>query len=81
MLSNRLMSCHGSIIIVKEDAREDVNGKTTTVEVTGTQASGFLYNVEWYYAALIRTTLVFLGLIKCFPRPHSRAMKNAYYIY
>lgn len=51
---NNVRLSHGSIIIAKEDAREDVNGKTTTVEVTGTQSSGFLYNVEWFDTTFFR---------------------------
>ena len=45
---NNVKLSHGSIIIAKEDVRDDVNGKTTTVEVMGTPNSGFTYTVEWF---------------------------------
>ena len=36
------------IVIAKEDVRNDVNGKTTTVEVMGKPDIGFTYTVEWF---------------------------------
>ena len=45
---NNVTLSHGSIIIAKEDVRNDINGKTTTVEVMGTPNSGFTYTVEWF---------------------------------
>jgi hypothetical protein len=39
---------HASIIIPEELAREEVKGKVTTIDITGNEASGFLYTVEWY---------------------------------
>lgn len=45
---NNVKLSHGSIVIAKEDVRNDVNGKTTTVEVMGTPNSGFTYTVEWF---------------------------------
>lgn len=45
---NNIKLTHGSVIIPKEDARTDINGKATIVEVEGKQKNGFIYNVEWY---------------------------------
>ncbi len=51
---NNVRLSHGSIIIAKEDVRNDVNGKITTVEVMGTLNSGFTYTVEWFDDAFFR---------------------------
>ncbi len=45
---------HGAIIIPEEDARHDINDKTTTVLVTGTPESKFLYAVDWYDTTFFR---------------------------
>jgi hypothetical protein len=51
---NNTKLSHGAVIIPKENARYDVNGKTTTVIVRGTPESGFLYNIDWYDATFFR---------------------------
>ncbi|MGQ3887537.1 hypothetical protein ACQUW5_00720 [Legionella sp. CNM-1927-20] len=51
---NNVKLSHGSIVIAKEDVRNDINGKTTTVEVMGTPNSGFTYTVEWFDDAFFR---------------------------
>ncbi|MBA2648974.1 MAG: hypothetical protein H0U75_05100 [Legionella sp.] len=45
---NNLKLSHGAIVIAKEDVRDDINGKVTTVEVVGTPEEGFTYSVEWF---------------------------------
>lgn len=45
---NNIKLSHGSIVIAKEDVRNDINGKTTTVEINGTKETGFVYTVEWF---------------------------------
>jgi len=45
---NNVRLSHGAVIVAKEDARNDVNDKTTTVQVVGTKENGFLYDVEWF---------------------------------
>ncbi|ASQ47298.1 hypothetical protein [Legionella clemsonensis] len=45
---NNIKLSHGSVVIAKEDVRQDVNGKTTTVEVMGDENFGFTYTVEWF---------------------------------
>lgn len=51
---NNVKLSHGSIIIAKEDIRNDINGKITTVEVMGTPNAGFTYTVEWFDNAFFR---------------------------
>ncbi len=51
---NYVKLTHGAVIIAKENARYDVNGKTTTVIVRGTPESGFLYNIDWYDTTFFR---------------------------
>lgn len=51
---NNIKLSHGSIVIAKEDVRNDVNGKTTTVEVMGKPDIGFTYTVEWFDDAFFR---------------------------
>ena len=52
---NNVRLSHGSVVVAKEIAREDVNGKVTVVTVTGDPSDGFLYEVEWYDQTFFRT--------------------------
>ena len=52
---NNVRLSHGSVVVAKELAREDVNGKVTVVNVTGDPGDGFLYEVEWYDQTFFRT--------------------------
>lgn len=52
---NNVKLSHGSVIVAKEVAREDVNGKVTVVTVSGDNEDGFLYEVEWYDQTFFRT--------------------------
>lgn len=45
---NNIKLSHGSVVIAKEDVRNDVNDKPTIVRVSGTEETGFLYKVEWF---------------------------------
>ena len=45
---NNLKFSHGSAIIPKEDATDEVNGKITVKNITGEPKSGFMYSVDWY---------------------------------
>ncbi len=45
---NNIKLSHAAAIIPKEDARDDVNGKITTVIVKGTPETKFIYTVDWY---------------------------------
>lgn len=51
---NNLRVSHGAARIAQEDARNDVNGKITLVDITGTDASGYLYRVKWFDDNYIR---------------------------
>lgn len=52
---NNVRLSHGSVVVAKELAREDVNGKVTVVTVSGDNEDGFLYEVEWYDQTFFRT--------------------------
>lgn len=52
---NNVRLSHGSVVVAKEVAREDVNGKVTVVTVSGDNDDGFLYEVEWYDQSFFRT--------------------------
>lgn len=45
---NNIKLSHGSIIIPEEDARKDINGKYTTIDIEGKKKSGFVYDIRWY---------------------------------
>ena len=45
---NNIKLSHGSIIIPKEEARKDINGKFTTIDIEGQIKSGFVYDIRWY---------------------------------
>lgn len=51
---NNIRLSHAAIIIPKETARYDINGKTTTVFVKGTESTGFVYSINWYDNTLFR---------------------------
>lgn len=38
---------HGSSHIDKDIVKHDVNGKVTLIDIRGTEATGFLYNIVW----------------------------------
>jgi hypothetical protein len=40
-------------LMLKVTAEDDVNGKTTTVEVMGKPDTGFTYTVEWFDDAFL----------------------------
>jgi hypothetical protein len=67
---NNVKLSHGSIIIAKEDVRNDVNGKTTTVEVMGTPHAGFTYTVEWFDNTFFRK-------VECASKHYSADLTNA----
>ncbi len=52
---NNVKLSHGSVIVAEEDVRNDINDKTTTLEVYGTTKDGFVYIVEWYDSVFFRT--------------------------
>lgn len=52
---NNTKLSHGSVIIAKEDVTDGVQGKITTVEVSGTPQDGFTYTVEWFTDSFFRT--------------------------
>lgn len=66
---NNVRLSHGSVIIAKEDARNDVNDKTTTVEVVGNQQTGFVYDVEWYDNTFFRQ-------LECANKQYSQNITN-----
>lgn len=51
---NNLKFSHGSIILAEEDILRDINGKATTIEITGQKNQGFIYNIEWYDNAFFK---------------------------
>jgi len=51
---NNLKVSHGAARIAKEDAGTEINGKITLVDITGTDASGYLYRVKWFDNNFIR---------------------------
>ncbi|HAT2067879.1 TPA: hypothetical protein OO122_001659 [Legionella pneumophila] len=67
---NNVKLSHGSIVIAKEDVRNDINGKTTTVEVMGTPNSGFTYTVEWFDDTFFRK-------IECANKHYSSQLTNS----
>lgn len=66
---NNVKLSHGSVIIAKEDARNDVNDKTTTVNIVGTEDSGFLYSINWYDSTFFRE-------LKCSNKHYSEGIKQ-----
>lgn len=67
---NNIKLSHGAAIIAKEDVREDVNGKTTTVEVMGNEEAGFTYTVEWFDHDFFRK-------VECANKTYSSDLTNA----
>lgn len=39
---------HGGIQLAKEDVTYDINNKPTTIEIEGSENSGFTYAIRWY---------------------------------
>lgn len=70
MSENNIKLSHASIIIAKEDMRNDVNSKTTTVEIMGTPDSGFTYTVEWFDDAFFRK-------LECANKVYSEGITNS----
>lgn len=66
---NNIKLSHGAVIIAQENARQDVNGKVTTIDVVGNQTSGFLYNVQWYDSNFFRQ-------LECAHKQYSENIKN-----
>lgn len=52
---NNIKLSHASAKIAEDSVRYDVNGKITTLEVKGTETSGFLYTVEWFDSNFFRS--------------------------
>ncbi|MFW2535201.1 hypothetical protein [Legionella sp. 28fT52] len=67
---NNVRLSHGAVTIPKEEVRNDVNGKVTTVDVVGTKKSGFLYRVEWYDHSFFRE-------LDCANKEYSEKIKNS----
>lgn len=51
---NNIEVSHGAARVAEESARYDINGKISLVNVTGTDASGYLYSVKWFDNTFIR---------------------------
>lgn len=67
---NNVKLSRGSIVIAKEDVRNDVNDKTTTVEVMGTPSSGFTYTIEWFDDSFFRK-------VECANKNYSTDLTNS----
>ena len=66
---NNVRLGHGSIVIAKEDRRNDVNNKDTLVYVQGTKSKGFVYTVEWF-------DLTFFRKLQCANHTYSQDIKT-----
>ncbi|CEK10137.1 hypothetical protein [Legionella hackeliae] len=54
-MENNIKLSHASAKIAEDSVRYDVNEKITTLEVKGTDTSGFLYTVEWFDSSYFRS--------------------------